>query len=88
VRMTVLGREIDGRQLGRWVRSDQGDTSLVGKGRRPAPAPGWEDSMVAPDPQREHRASATVTTMAPGGDLRRGGTATRRPPVQPSSRSV
>jgi hypothetical protein len=31
VRMMVLGRGIDGRQLGRWVRPDQGDTSLVGK---------------------------------------------------------
>ena len=38
VRMTVLGRGSDGRQLGRWVRPDQGDTSLVGKGRRPAAA--------------------------------------------------
>ena len=31
MRMTLLGRGRNGRQLGRWVRPVQGDTSLVGK---------------------------------------------------------
>lgn len=57
---TLLKRGSDGRQLGRWVRPGQGDTSLVGKGRRPAAAwVGLEPSSASrpstPQPQDHHR---------------------------------